>query len=185
MLSSKKTDGGFVLRSREDFEIRRLGFSDVSNIITLMAGVVSRLPSQELFAIGDLDYISAHIQDKGEIYGAFIKGELVACSVLAFPGRSEKNLGREFGISEQELNDVAVLDGTIVHESVRGWGLQSHFHKLREKQARQKGCRYLYSTVHPENYISIKNLETEGFSLKFTRQMYDGKPRHCYAKALF
>ncbi|MFD0618212.1 GNAT family N-acetyltransferase [Paenibacillus sp. GCM10027629] len=173
------------MRSIEDFEIRRLGFSDVSNMFTLMEGVLSRLPSQELFAMHDNYYFSTYIQDKGEIYCAFIKGELVAYSVLAFPGLSEKNLGREFGVHEQELNYVAVLDGTIVHESVRGRGLQSHFNKLREKRAREKECRYLYSTVHPENFISIKNLETEGFSLKFTRQMYGGNPRHCYAKALF
>ncbi|CAM4246648.1 GNAT family N-acetyltransferase [Paenibacillus alkaliterrae] len=165
-------------------EIRRLGHKDVANIGALMMDVISRLPSQELFATDDEDYMHAHFEDKGEIYGAYLNGKLVAYSVLAFPGRSEGNLGREFGVSEEQLPYVAVLDSTVVHESVRGMGLQRQFHVLREKRARENGFRYLYSTVHPENAVSIKNLELAGFKLQFTSEMYGGKQRHCYAKRL-
>jgi GNAT superfamily N-acetyltransferase len=167
-----------------NLEIHRLGHMEVSNIRALMVDVISRLPSQNLFAMDDENYLYVHIQEKGEIYGAYHKGEIVAYSVLAFPGRSESNLGREFGVPEQELPHVAILDATVVHESVRGLGLQRHFHKLREKRARENGYRYLYSTVHPQNLVSIKNLESEGFTLQFSRPMYGGKPRYCYVKPL-
>ncbi|WP_274654644.1 GNAT family N-acetyltransferase [Paenibacillus humicola] len=149
-----------------------------------MMDVISRISSQDLFAMDDEEYIDEHIEEKGEIYGAFLNGIFVAYSVLAFPGMSERNLGREFGVPEKELSKVAVLDSTVVHESARGLGLQRCFHDLREKRAREKDCLYLYSTVHPENVPSIKNLEAAGFTLQFTRPMYGGKARHCYAKRL-
>ncbi|MNR41111.1 hypothetical protein D3C85_1594580 [compost metagenome] len=97
---------------------------------------------------------------------------------------SEKNLGREFGVPEQKLTHVAVLDATIVHESVRGRGLQRYFHDLREQRAREKGCHYIYATVHPDNAVSLANLEAQGLIRQFTRPMYGGKLRHCYAKRL-
>lgn len=174
------------MRSREgtNLETRRLGHMEVPDIMALMVDVISRLPSQDLFAMNDEDYLNAHVKEKGEIYGTYHNEKLVAYSVLAFPGLSESNLGREFGLTEQELPFVAILDATIVHESVRGLGLQRYFHELREKRARENGFQYLYSTVHPKNHVSIKNLETEGFILQFTRPMYGGKSRHCYAKSL-
>nr|MBC9199139.1 GNAT family N-acetyltransferase [Paenibacillus sp. PL91] len=167
-----------------NLEIRRLGQREVSDIMALMVDVASRLPSQDYFAMDDENNMNRLVQEKGEIYGAFLKGALVAYSVLAFPGQSDDNLGREFGVDEQQLDYVAVLDATIVHESARGIGLQRYFHQLREQRARAAGFRFLYSTVHPKNTVSIKNLEAEGFILQFTRPMYNGKPRHCYAKRL-
>ncbi|CAM3475531.1 GNAT family N-acetyltransferase [Brevibacillus sp. AY1] len=174
------------MRNREGMElqIRRLGHGDVEDIRKLMEDVISRLPAQDLFAMDEEGYLQELIQEKGEIYGAYLDGKLAAYTVLAFPGMSEQNLGREFGVSEQELPLVGVLDSTVVHESVRGLGLQRHFHELREKRAREKGCLYLYSTVHPENHASMKNLQAAGFTLQFTRPMYGGKNRHCFAKRL-
>ncbi|WP_282939358.1 GNAT family N-acetyltransferase [Paenibacillus sp. RC67] len=167
-----------------DLKIRRLTHDDVADIDKLMKDVVSRLPSRTLFATDDIDYLNAHIEDHGEIYGAWADDRLVAYSVLAFPGSAAKNLGREFGIAEDELHRVAVFDATIVHESVRGRGLQRYFHRLREQRARARGFLYVYSTVHPENEASRRNLEAAGFSLQFTRPMYGGHPRYCYAKLL-
>ncbi|MCR2803518.1 GNAT family N-acetyltransferase [Paenibacillus soyae] len=133
----------------------------------------------------DEAYFHEHVEEKGEIYGAFRQGDLVAYSVLAFPGRTDSNLGFESGVPDGELHRVAVLDSTVVHESARGLGLQRLFHELREQRARERQYLYLYSTVHPENYPSMNNLERAGFSLQFTRPMYGGKMRHCYFKRLF
>lgn len=182
-MSQQETGFGTV-HTLGDLQIRRLRSEDVSDIYNLMEAVVSRLPSRTLFATDDLDYLHAHIEEKGEIYGAFAEGRLVAYSVLAFPGAAAKNLGREFGVPEEELHRVAVFDATIVDESVRGRGLQRYFHQLREERARSRGFLYVYSTVHPDNEASRRNLESAGFSLQFTRPMYGGHPRHCYAKRL-
>lgn len=167
-----------------ELNIRRLHHMEVVDIRALTMDVVSRLPSQELFEMSEEQYLREHVEEKGEIYGAYVDRNLVAYSVLAFPGRSESNLGSEFGVPEHELFRVAALDSTIVHECARGLGLQRQFHELREKRAKEKGCLYLYSTVHPDNRPSIKNLEAAGFILQFTRPMYGGKTRHCYAKRL-
>ncbi|MDQ0208680.1 GNAT family N-acetyltransferase [Alkalicoccobacillus murimartini] len=168
----------------DQLETRRLNHLDLSAIRELMLDVISRLPSQELFAMDDERYFLDILNGTGEVYGVFRKEELVAFSVLAFPGVSESNLGIEFGIPERERSLVAALDSTVVHESVRGLGLQRYFHELRETRAKESGCLYLYSTVHPQNHASIKNLEAAGFTLQFTRPMYGGKDRHCYMKRL-
>ncbi|TYP74549.1 GNAT family N-acetyltransferase [Paenibacillus methanolicus] len=167
-----------------EIHISRLGLQDVGRVQSFMTDVISRLPSPDLFAMGDEAYLLEHMEELGEIYGAFMKGALVAYTVLAFPGLDERNLAREFGVPEEELSRVAVLEATVVHETARGHGLQRRFHDLRERRARERGCLYLYSTVHPDNLPSIRNLEAAGLSLRFTRPMYGGKMRHCYAKRL-
>ena len=82
-------------------EMRRLEHSDLVNVIRLMNDVISRLPSQDLFAMDDEDYFREIFDGNGEVYGAFKNGSLVAFSVLAFPGGNEGNLGTEFGVWEE------------------------------------------------------------------------------------
>ncbi|MFB9328926.1 GNAT family N-acetyltransferase [Paenibacillus aurantiacus] len=172
------------IKESTDIRIRRLGPADVSRIYAFMTDVISRLPSDELFAMGDEAYLLRHVDEQGEIYGAYIQEALVAYTIVAFPGLDEDNLAREYGVPEQHLSRVAVLEATVVHESARGLGLQRRFHDLRERRARERGCLHLYATVHPENAPSIRNLEAAGLRLQFTRPMYGGKMRHCYAKRL-
>ncbi|MCU6792692.1 GNAT family N-acetyltransferase [Paenibacillus sp. WQ 127069] len=168
----------------EGLDIRKLGHDEVVKIHELMLDVVSRLPHKSLFVTDDEDYFHDLLEQHGEIYGAYDKGKLVAYSVLAYPGTGEKNLGREFGVPDEELSRVWALDSTIVHESVRGRGLHRYFNDLREKRAKILGGQYLYSTVHPDNEASLRNLEAAQLSFQFTRLMYGGFQRHCYAKQL-
>ncbi|MDF2962524.1 MAG: hypothetical protein K0S39_4259 [Paenibacillus sp.] len=51
-------------------EIRRLRHQEIPEVHALMVDVVSRLPSYALFSMDNEDYLHAHIQDRGEIYGA-------------------------------------------------------------------------------------------------------------------
>jgi GNAT superfamily N-acetyltransferase len=166
-------------------DIRRLGEQDVPQVQELLVGVVSRLPSSALYSMDRLEALYEYVEQKGEMYGAYLGDTLVAYTVIAFPGLSASNLGREFGVPEAELPRVASLEGTIVHESARGQGLQRRFHAFREQRAREKDMRYLYATVHPDNVVSRQNLESAGLTLQFSRPMYGGLPRHCYAKKLF
>ncbi|QHT64033.1 GNAT family N-acetyltransferase [Paenibacillus lycopersici] len=165
-------------------EIRRLGGEYADDAHRLMLDVVSRLPDSALFATDDGGYFTELLARGGELYGAFGNGKLAAYSTLAYPGPGDGNLGREFGVPEEELDRVWMLDATIVHESARGRGLQRFFHELRERRARELGARCLYSTVHPANDASRRNLEAAGFVRQFTRPMYGGLMRHCYAKRL-
>lgn len=166
-------------------EIIRLQEQDVPQVQALMTEVCSRLPSGALYSMDRLEALYAYVEEKGEMYGVFEGEALVAYTVLAFPGLSASNLGREFGVPETDLPRVASLEGTIVHESARGLGLQRRFHAYREERARERGMLYLYATVHPDNTVSRANLESAGFTLQFARPMYGGLPRQCYAKKLF
>ena len=78
---------------------------------------------------------------------------------------------------------VAVLDSTIVHESVRGLGLQRLFHEIKERKGERVPIS-IFNGSPCQNHASINNLETAGFTRQFTRTMYGGKERHCYAKRL-
>ncbi|MFD0710442.1 GNAT family N-acetyltransferase [Paenibacillus sp. GCM10027626] len=165
-------------------EIRRLGHDAVEAVCSFIEDVASRLPDRVLYAGDDANYLHALISHRGEMYGAFMNERLVAYSAIIFPGIGENNLGASFGVPQHELLRVASLDGTVVHESARGNGLQRKFHEHREQVARQYGCLHLYSTVHPENKASLRNLEACGFTYQFSRTMYGGLPRDCYAKKL-
>ncbi|MBP1966810.1 GNAT family N-acetyltransferase [Paenibacillus aceris] len=166
-------------------EIKRLWEQDVPQVQALLMDVVSRLPSDALYSTDRLEALYEYVEQKGEMYGVYQGDALVAYTVIAFPGFSASNLGREFGVPEAELPRVASLEGTIVHESVRGQGLQRRFHAWREQRAREKDMLYLYATVHPDNAVSRQNLEAAGLTLQFSRPMYGGLPRHCFAKKLF
>lgn len=165
-------------------DIRRITAEEVPQVFALMEDVVARLPSKALFATADEAYFYTHVEELGEIYGAFEDDQLVAYTVLSYPGLHDWNLGRELGVLESELDKVAVLEMTVVHESARGRGLQQYFHQLRERRARERGSLLLYSTVHPDNTPSRRNLEAAGLTVQFTRPMYGGSMRHCYAKRL-
>jgi GNAT superfamily N-acetyltransferase len=164
--------------------IRPLGHDEVAELHELMQDVVSRLPRQAWFATDDEAYFHELLDRNGEIRGAYDQGKLVAYSVLAYPGTGEGNLGREFGVPEEELDRVWGLDSTMVHESARGLGLQRYFTDWRERRARLLGGRYLYATVHPDNRASLRNLEAAQLIFKFSRPMYGGVPRYCLAKHL-
>lgn len=164
--------------------IRRLGDDDIEPLMELMHLIVSLLPSSDYYAMDDSNYFREHIRNMGEMYGAFIDSQLVACTVLGIPGPGPRNLGREYGVPEQELLRVAALEGSAVHPAARGKGLQRYFVELRERRAVEYGCLHMYSTVHPDNEASRRNLEQSGYVWQFTRSMYGGLPRHCYAKRL-
>ncbi|MFB9750111.1 GNAT family N-acetyltransferase [Paenibacillus hodogayensis] len=170
--------------SYEGMHIRRLGREGLAEVHDLMADVVSRIPDKALFYADDDQYFHELLEQDGEMYGAYDKEKLAAYSILAHPGRGANNLARQFGVPDEELSRVWVLDSTIVHESVRGRGLQRYFNVLREKRAVALGAKYLYSTVHPDNAASRRNLEAAGFVLQFTGPLYGALPRHCYAKRL-
>ncbi|WP_244208894.1 GNAT family N-acetyltransferase [Paenibacillus ferrarius] len=165
-------------------ELKRLWQQDIPQVQALMIDVVSRLPSSSLYSMDRIEAMYEYVEEKGEIYGAYQDEKLVAYTVLAFPGLSDSNLGREFGVPDEDLTRVGSLEGSIVHETVRGRGLQRQFHVLREQRAREKGLLYLYATVHPDNTVSRRNLEAAGLTLQFSRPMYGGLPRQCYAKKL-
>ena len=50
-----------LVREITNIEIRRLGHRDVPDIRALMVDVVSRLASQDFFAMDDEDYLNVHI----------------------------------------------------------------------------------------------------------------------------
>ncbi|MFF2481117.1 GNAT family N-acetyltransferase [Paenibacillus sp. NPDC058071] len=167
-------------------KLRNIEYADIPEIVALTREVATRMPEPSHFVSTDEECLVNYLHDEvGVITGACDEqGRIAAYTILTFPGRSEDNLGRELGISEDELPLVASLDTTIVHEDARGQGLQLQFHRHREQIARSRGMRYLYATVHPDNAYSIRNLEAAGLTRRFTRFMYGGLPRHCYAKEL-
>jgi GNAT superfamily N-acetyltransferase len=168
----------------QDLYIRRLEDDDIGSVMELMQLIVSLLPSSDYYAMDDSGYFREHIRNMGELYGAFADTQLVAVTVLGFPGPGPRNLAREYGVPERELLRVAALEGSAVHPSARGKGLQRFFVELRERRAAEYGCLHMYSTVHPDNEASRRNLELSGYEWKFSRSMYGGLPRHCYAKRL-
>lgn len=166
--------------------IHRLSAQHIPDVFRLMEDVVARLPNPDLFASDDEQSLYAYLEVGAEIYGAYDGEQLVAYTLLSFPGLSDANLGRQFQpiLSREQLLNTAVFDTTIVHETYRGNGLQQYFNQLREQRAKERGAYCLYATVHPDNIASKRNLEAAGFVHQFTKPMYGGLMRMCYAKFL-
>lgn len=164
--------------------MRRLESGDLTAMIALMQDVVSRLPVRSWFATDSVDSLQQMLDAGAEMFGAFEGDVLRAYTVLALPKEGEAHLGRICGVPEQEWDHVRVLDASVVHESVRGRGLQRYFLALREQRAAAQGVLHVAATVHPDNLASRRNLEAAGFVHACTREMYGDYLRCCYVKRI-
>jgi len=70
---------------------------------------------------------------------------------------------------------VAHLDGSAVHPSYRGMGIQRRLSVLRVAFAADRGARHFLLTVSPANPHSLRNhLNEGGFRVRAIKQKYGG-----------
>lgn len=101
--------------------------------------------------------------------------KLAAIGVLYVPD-IENHFGSMLGFSEKDLPWIANMKLVIVLPEYRGNGLQKRLMNAVIASAKKRKFRGLYSTAHPENIYSIRNLVETGFIFQ--------KPVIAYEEAL-
>ena len=76
------------------------------------------------------------------------------------------------------------MDTSVVHPAYRGQGLQRKMVQTAEKALSGRGEKILLCTVHPENQYSLRNMQTQGYSIRKRVEMY-GSERYILQKNIF
>lgn len=155
-------------------------------------GVLDRSDRERLLAVqreglGDLmfplqpDEIDAMLDGGGRIVGATVGGDLVAFLAILIPGRTDANLGHDFGLQADELDRVAHWTAVVVNARFRGNGLQRRMIAATTASVlRPARCRYWFATARVANIASTRNFLAAGLRIFKMAPRYDGFDRYFF-----
>ncbi|GLC81838.1 GNAT family N-acetyltransferase [Lacrimispora brassicae] len=170
-----------------EFLIERAVHEDYQIMTDVIQSVWQQIERKDWFVADDSEYTCRILKEGNGIgYKAFEKdsGALAGVFIAALPGKREENLGRDMGLSEEELGKVAHMESVAIFPEYRGNGLQYRLMKTAEEELRRLGCRYLMCTVHPENRFSRDNMIRQGYQVVLTKEKYGGYLRDILLKEL-
>lgn len=170
-----------------EFLIKRAALEDHQALAGVIESVWQQIERKDWFVADDPGYTYRTLQEGNGIgYKALLKdsGTLAGVFIVALPGRREENLGRDIGLSEEELGKAAHMESAAILPEYRGNGLQYSMMQAAEEELRKMGYRYLMCTVHPENVYSKNNVIRQGYEVVLTKEKYGGYLRDILLKKL-
>jgi len=153
--------------------LRVLNSNDIPQIMDLQNLVIGLLKNRSFCVTLTPDEHYEIINGNGESIGLFVQDKLCAVCSILFPGHREDNMARELDFNNQELLHVAQLELSMVHPDLRGNNLQKKMADMLARRAKKKkNYRYLFTTVSPYNYPSIKTVTSMGLNIAKLCKMY-------------
>ncbi|OPY54286.1 MAG: hypothetical protein A4E49_01105 [Methanosaeta sp. PtaU1.Bin112] len=139
------------------FEMKFLDASSLADLLELQSIVSANLPCPEIFILHEDEYFQEALRVDRSVLGVTAGEKLIAFSIIAIPGLSDENLGKDINLPKDELVNVAHLQAAAVHPGYRGNGLQrkltfAHLHVISEI-----GYNHACCTVSPKNPVSLGN----------------------------
>lgn len=170
-----------------EFIIEKAALKDSEQMAAVIQEVWEKIERKEWFVADQAEYIYHLLnENKGLGYKAIYPdtGEMAGVFLVFFPEKGEKNLGRDIGISDEELELVAHMDSVAILPKFRGKKLQYKLMQAAEEELKGRGFRYLMCTVHPENNYSKNNILKQGYEVVMTKEKYGGYLRNILLKQL-
>lgn len=169
--------------TKNDIMFRLATLCDIREISELMNEAYERLENKSIYVCDDTEHIKNCLSDKGFGVVAYTEsGKIVGSFLMYYPGDSEDNLGRDIGLTEDELRKTVHMESAVVHPDYRGRGLQYRMLVYAEEMIDKSKYRYFLSTVSPENPASFRSLERNGYRHILTKEKYNGLIRRIYMK---
>ena len=144
------------------FQLRRLGFEDIREILNVQQRACEQLPDPTLFYPLSREEIieSLHLDT---LWGAFgDNGGLAAFALFVGCRQTERNLGKDAGMPWE---DAFTFDVVVSDPEWRGFGLQKLFIDRAIAEAREAGAKAVLATVSPRNSYSMDNFLSKGFTV--------------------
>ena len=107
---------------------------------------------------------------------------LVGSFIFRYPNMSADNLGKDIGLSSEELTKVVHMESVVVLSKYRCRALQSKMLQHAENLIDKNKYRYFVATVAPNNIASIKSFEKNSYKLVREVKKYGGLQRLIYLK---
>lgn len=170
-----------------NFQIVKATVSDAAAIAEVIQKVYESMDKKEWYVADNAEYTENMLRTgKGKGYMAIAEDtkEIAGIFMVAFPGLSADNLGRDLGFSEEQLLFTAHMDSAAVLPKYRGNHLQYRLMQEAESDLRAKGYRYLLCTIHPDNRFSQANALKQGYEVAKTTIKYGGYLRNILMKTI-
>lgn len=128
------------------------------------------------FSIEDINYL---LNSGSKIWMYFKDNEFI-CSMMLIP--STKDDLKKFNVN-LDYKEVVDYGPMFVNPKYVGNGLQYQMLREIDRYSKEKGYKYVISTVHPNNIYSINNLVRDNFELIGKKEFSRGE-RNIYYKEL-
>lgn len=163
------------------YVIKALGKSDLPEIMALQAVIVRHLHCSSLLEPFSSEFMREHLGRRGFVLGVLSDGKLVGFRNVYFPFAedAEWNLGRDIGLAEDQLGNVANLQMVCVHPDYRGNGLALKLNRFALRILRERNSHdHICATVSPLNIWNLTILLASGFHIRCLKMKYGGKLRY-------
>lgn len=166
------------------FEFRKCTLQDLDPICEIQEIAFANLDNDEILRRNSREMLADCLDEPHYTMGVFHKNVLIAFAVLFDGGDGSENIGKDMGISGDELNSVINFKLVIVLPEYRGNNLQQKLISRLEKIAKEKNKRIICATVSPLNTHSGQNFKKAGFKFHSNKTKYNGLNRDIYYKNL-
>jgi len=164
---------------------RKGTLEDTEQFIQFLNDVKSGMTQKDWFYLDPPESVRKMMADKTmELWLAMDGNRIAAAFDILHPGLSPFNYGYDLGLTEEELLQVVHMDTSAVHADYRGLGLQRKMVHSAEKKLSGQGRRILLCTVHPDNFYSLDNMLTQGYTIQKRISKY-GSERFVLRKDIF
>ncbi len=163
---------GRLAKSKEDFKIVQLGPEYIDQVVQMQEQVRRNMRHKSWFMLDTGEEIEAMLKGGGALFGALNQhGEMIAARYISQPGDSASNLANDVAL-DIPLNEVAVLESTVVSPDYRGNRLQGIMTQVAIKHIERQGLRHLFCTVAPQNIFSLYNVMSSGLKIRALKKKY-------------
>lgn len=167
-------------KEHDEYVMRLITTEEMKAAIELQKYVYDQLPNKQVLYLDSYEEMLDDMKNGAKVIGVFNKeGKIIAYRYIGFPHLSEKNLGNDIKMPEEELMKVAHLETTVVHPDYRGNSLQSLTLQKAIPMVKELGYSHLLCTVSPQNIYSLYNIMKNGLRIKALKKKYgkekDGK----------
>jgi len=157
--------------------------NDLEQIVQLQNSVLGKLKQKELCVPIPKEEMLEILTGNGESVGFFVGDKLCAVCSLLFPVSYENNMALELNFSDEELRLVAQFELSLVDLDFRGCNLQLKLADILARRLEKRGeAKYLFTTVSPYNYPSIKTVTSLGLQIVKISKMYFNWDRYVVYK---
>lgn len=166
------------------FSVRRLSLIDIEAVESVQQDVIDALEDKKILQPLSLEELQFLLGNHGVMVGAFVGEQLIAFRALLEPPLDDEHLGRDAGLTQQELPRVAYQEISAVHPNYRGYGLQRTLAQVVMQELDRTRFDYICATVMPFNIASLKDKFAQGMQVVALKLKYGGKLRYVFMKDL-
>ncbi|UTR07348.1 GNAT family N-acetyltransferase [Alkalihalobacillus sp. LMS6] len=169
----------------EEFHFIELKAQQIEAFERLQQHVYDQLEHKEQLSTLSHGEIHNILAGNGMIVGVFTEKRLIAARALLVPDVDEdEHLGKDAGLSRDQLKEVIYQEISLVHPEYRGRRLQQQMGEWLNCRLKKEDQPYQYvcATVAPTNLPSMVDKLKQGMEIVALKEKYGGKLRYIFIK---